>query len=456
MLTGRMPLGKFSLPSELNRDLPSEIDPVVLRCLATEPAGRPATVGQLLEEIDKLEELLRFQLLDELKGLRRGTSALFHRGSTSFKRHPILLVALGLLLLALAGVGGWLLFSQPESREATATAPADAKGATESPTAPVASAATEVAGSSPTAATDPSTTPAVAAPAPPPVASEPGASEPASANPAPSPTKPAAATPRPAEPAPAPAKPAPVRPGPDPALADLEVARGKYDARLYDQALADARAVIEKFAGSPAAIDAYFLVARSQEKLGRTNDALGTFVEIQSRFRGDAKVAEAAFQQARLVHAADPKRAADEARRLYGEMATAYPASPWSARALAARAEIERAQKLNVRDTVLGVSVPAALVTYRQLTQSFPGEASAEKAWWELGQMYEDLKKWELAAAAYSELAVSFPKTRYDAWYQAAEIYERRLKDAAKARQAYGMVPATSPRSRDAQKKLER
>ena len=63
-LTGRMPLGKFSLPSELNKDLPSEIDPVVLKCLATEPDKRYATVGQLLEDIDKLEELLRFQLLD--------------------------------------------------------------------------------------------------------------------------------------------------------------------------------------------------------------------------------------------------------------------------------------------------------------------------------------------------------------------------------------------------------
>ena len=103
MLTGRMPLGKFSLPSELNRDLPSEIDPIVLKCLATEPGDRPATVGQLLEQIDKLEELLRFQLLDELKGLRRGTSMLFQRGSTSFKRNRGLLLAGGLLLLALAG-----------------------------------------------------------------------------------------------------------------------------------------------------------------------------------------------------------------------------------------------------------------------------------------------------------------------------------------------------------------
>jgi TolA-binding protein len=412
-------------------------------------------VGQLLEEIDKLEELLRFQLLDELKGLRRGTSALFHRGSTSFKRNPGLLVALGLLLLALVGLGGWLLFTQPESGASTAATPAtppdDSKSATGSP--PARAATTNVASSS-TGATDPSTAPANAAPELPPAAKEPAAVEPASTAPAPTPKKPAAVATKPAEPAPATAKPAAAKPGPDPALADLDVARGKYDAKLYDQALADARSVIERFGGSPAAIDAYFLVARSQEKLGRTNDALGTFVEIQSRFRGDAKAAEAAFQQARLVHSADPKKGADEARRLYAEVAAAYPGSPWSARALAARAEIERAQKLNVRDPVLGVSVPAALVTYRELTRAFPGDAGSEKAWWELGQMYEDLKRWELAAAAYSELAVNFPKTRFDAWFQAAEIYDRRLKDSAKAKQAYGMVPSSSPRFKEAQKKL--
>ena len=102
-LTGRIPLGKFSLPSELNRELPSEIDPVVLKCLATEPGDRYATVGQLLDDIDKLENLLRFQLLDELKGLKRGTTMLFKKGSTSFQRNRWVLVLFGLLAVALGG-----------------------------------------------------------------------------------------------------------------------------------------------------------------------------------------------------------------------------------------------------------------------------------------------------------------------------------------------------------------
>ena len=36
------------------------------------------------------------------------------------------------------------------------------------------------------------------------------------------------------------------------------------------------------------------------------------------------------------------------------------------------------------------------------------------------------------------------------------ELYERRLKDPVKAREAYEKVPATSARYRDAQRKLSR
>ncbi len=151
-LTGRMPLGKFSLPSELNKDLPSEIDPVVLKCLATEPDNRYATVGLLLEDIDKLEEMMRFQLLDELKGLKRGTSMLFKKGSTSFQRNRGLLVLFGLLAVALVGVGAWMLLEPAEESPAAAGAPLDpaakpaAADASTAPTAPADSPAVASAG----------------------------------------------------------------------------------------------------------------------------------------------------------------------------------------------------------------------------------------------------------------------------------------------------------------------
>jgi len=468
-LTGRMPLGKFNLPSELNKDLPSEIDPVVLKCLATEPGDRYATVGQLLEDIDKLEGLMRFQLLDELKGLKRGTSMLFKKGSTSFQRNRGMLVLFGLLALALAGVGGWMLLNpavEPPVRSETPAKAAPPATATEPPAGPSVAAppVTESPANGTAIASPPGSVPVVAGPG---ATAAPATDSPTAPvtkpldapvkEPTAPPTKGSATSPSKgsAVPAASPAetKPKPGKPANDPAVADLEVARGKFDAKLFDQALTDARALVEKYPTSPVAIDGYYLIAKVLTSLQRGKEALGTYVEIQSRFRSDPRAAEAAFQQAKLVQAADSKKTTEEAKKLYGDCAANYPTSSWSARALAAKAEIERDQRASVRDAALGASVPAALVTYRELTGRFPAEPVVEKAWWELGQMYEDLKRWDLAAKSYEELGLHFPKTRFDAWFQAAEIYERRLKDTAKAKSAYGMVPATSPRYKDAQKK---
>jgi TolA-binding protein/predicted Ser/Thr protein kinase len=432
-LTGRIPLGKFSLPAELNRELPSEIDPIVLKCLATDPGKRFPSVGQLIEQVEKLEEMMRFQLLDELQGLKRGTSKLL--GSTSPLGSRGVMILFGLLAVALVGAGAWMLLH---------------------PAAPPASSAPPAA----TSAADPA-----AAPTPTPPAVESAATTPPAPALVVAPTAEVAekevakpkkelAPPPTNAPIAAETKPKPAKPAPDPAIAELEVARGKFDARLFDQALADAQALVATYPSSPVAIEGYFLIARSQVGLQRSKEALGTYVEIQSRFKNDPRAAEAAYQQAKLVQAGDSKKTTEEAKRLYADCAANYPASPWSARALAAKAEIEREQRATLRDPSLGTTVPAALATYRDLTARFAGEPVAEKAFWELGQMYEDLKRWDLATKAYEDLGRHFPKTRFDTWFQAAEIYERRLKDAAKAKSTYALVPTTSPRYKEAQKKI--
>lgn len=432
-LTGRIPLGKFSLPAELNRELPSEIDPIVLKCLATDPGKRFSTVGQLIEQVEKLEEMMRFQLLDELQGLKRGTSKLL--GSTSPLGSRGVMILFGLLAVALVGAGAWMLLhpaappasSAPPAEKSSPDRPADA-----TPTPPPVESATP-APPTPIASEDPKTG----------VAERETPAEPKKES-APAPVKASVA---------AESKPKPAKPTADPAVAELEVARGKFDARLLDQALTDAQALVATYPSSPVVIEGYFLIARSQLGLQRSKEALGTYVEIQSRFKNDPRAAEAAYQQAKLVQAGDSKKTTEEAKRLYADCAANYPTSPWSARALAAKAEIEREQRATLRDPTLATTVPAALATYRELTARFGGEPVAEKAWWELGKMYEDLKRWDLAANAYEELARHFPKTRLDAWFEAAEIYERRLKDAAKAKSTYALVPTTSPRYKEAQKK---
>ena len=63
------------------------------------------------------------------------------------------------------------------------------------------------------------------------------------------------------------------------------------------------------------------------------------------------------------------------------------------------------------------------------------------------------LKRYDLAAAAFNDLATRFPQTRYDAWWRAAETLDKRLKDKTAARAAYGRVPTTSPNYGTAQKR---
>ena len=67
-LTGRTPGGKFSLPSQLNSEAPPELDPIVMRCLATDLEGRYGSASELIGDIRDLEEHLRLGLAENLRG----------------------------------------------------------------------------------------------------------------------------------------------------------------------------------------------------------------------------------------------------------------------------------------------------------------------------------------------------------------------------------------------------
>ncbi len=110
---------------------------------------------------------------------------------------------------------------------------------------------------------------------------------------------------------------------------------------------------------------------------------------------------------------------------------------------------------MKVTDPQLGRPVPAALVSFRQLTERYSNAPVAELGYWKLASLYSDLKRFDLAADAYAQLGTQFPATRYDAWWEAAELYDKKVKDKSKARDAYGKVPSTSRHYRDAQKKAQ-
>jgi TolA-binding protein len=143
-----------------------------------------------------------------------------------------------------------------------------------------------------------------------------------------------------------------------------------------------------------------------------------------------------------------------ESRQLLAQVVSNYPHSSWAPRALMARAELEERERFYERDDELATSVPSALVTYRQIATQYAGAAMAETALWKLGRAYVDIKRYDLAAKTFADLAIRYPETRFDAWFAAAELYDKRLNDEANARGAYARVPSSSPRFRDAQKRL--
>jgi serine/threonine protein kinase len=98
MLTGRAPGERFALPSQLNSELPSEADVLVLKCLARNPTERYASAIDLLNDLARFEEATRLRLMTELRGIARAGS----RGRN--------LVILGIVaLLAVAAIVFFLL-----------------------------------------------------------------------------------------------------------------------------------------------------------------------------------------------------------------------------------------------------------------------------------------------------------------------------------------------------------
>ncbi|MCL4849323.1 MAG: protein kinase [Acidobacteria bacterium] len=268
------------------------------------------------------------------------------------------------------------------------------------------------------------------------------------------------------DPAPAPAataeSPEPVAALASPPSTDAEiatvvrVASAKADTRLYDQALGDLRDVISRYPGNPALGEAYFLVGDVLDKQNQPQEATAAFVDFVERFGAHPRVSEARYRMARLLMTMDRGRRELDARAVLGEVATADPGGAWTVRALEAKAAIEERRKLREQDALLGVEVPAALVTYRELAHRAAGTPNALVAYRKLADLYEELRRYDLAASALTALATQSTSGADEIWFRLGELYDRRLKDPANARDAYLQVPNSSRRYRDAQQRAER
>jgi TolA-binding protein len=232
----------------------------------------------------------------------------------------------------------------------------------------------------------------------------------------------------------------------------LQLARAKFDASLYDQALTDLKAIVSENPSGPNAPAAYLLIGAVYERQNRPDDASATYVELRSRYPASAVAPEATFRLAdNILRSKRPDRDR-AARELLNEVVTQHPATPWAPRALAKLGSIEEHLKLRTIDAELGMSVPAALISYRTLLQKYPAEID-EPTLEKLAEMYEDVKRFELAARALDHLVARFPDNSHDAAWRAAELYEKKVKNMELARAAYLRVPPTSKRFKDAQKR---
>ncbi|HEV3216841.1 MAG TPA: protein kinase [Vicinamibacterales bacterium] len=246
------------------------------------------------------------------------------------------------------------------------------------------------------------------------------------------------------------AKPAPARNSGD---RELKLARSEMALKLYDQALVTLRALIAKPDVSGIATEAYFLIASIQKTQGKVEDAMATYLEISHRYRGQPQGAEALFNLGQVTLQSKRRGKETDATQAFNDVATEYPKSPWTVRALMAKAELEEQRESVAYDAVVRGAVPSALVTYRRVATEYVRYPESETALWKLGQLYEHVKRYDLAAGTFRDLAVRYPKTQHDAWFRAAELYDHRLRDSGAAGAAYKQVPPSSSHFEEARKR---
>ncbi len=268
---------------------------------------------------------------------------------------------------------------------------------------------------------------------------------------APAIVKPAA---KPAAPAPAPA---PVVSREAEATQRLEVAHAKIANNLNDQALTDLRQIIVDYPGSRAGAEASLMAAELHEKGGRIDDAMAALVEFESRFAGDRRAADSKLRRSTMLGRMRQPRAQMQSRELLADVAREFPGTPQANAALNTKLKIENDRKdLRELDPVLKIEVPAVMVTLRTVIEQFPDSPQSMAARNRLATMLAGMNRHVDSAEVLEDLGARFPGNPMEVWFRLGEIYERRLNDPVKAKDAYAKVPPGSARYAEAQRRLSR
>jgi serine/threonine protein kinase len=407
-------------PRVLNPDVPLEIDRIITKALEKNPALRYQTASDLRSDLQRLKR-------DRDRASSAQPQAVRRAPLLKSMRSPFGLRTAAVVGISIAAGTVWLAFSAVKARSGS-TASGDAT-------------------KEPVRVADVELRPVIERPKP--VAapvferSTPAAPERPGA---PSPPRDAVVASRPAPPA-------ANDPPPSPAADQFQIARQQIDLKLYDQAIDGLRKVAQ---GShrEKAIDASFLLASVHRTRGDMANAMSTYIEIANRFPEDPRAAEALMGLAESTLTSKSRDKEQDARRTLTELVEKYPESPWAPRALLIRGDLEARQGTYQRDEILGGSVLTAAVTYREVAARYASSEAAAAAMNKLARIYADTKRFEIAAATFQKLAVRDADDRFDAWFAAGEIYEKRLKDSARARAAYGHVLPSSLHYAEARKRI--
>jgi serine/threonine protein kinase/outer membrane protein assembly factor BamD (BamD/ComL family) len=235
----------------------------------------------------------------------------------------------------------------------------------------------------------------------------------------------------------------------------LDIAQAKIANNLLEPALVDLRQIVMEYPTTRAAADAAFLAASLLEKLDRLDDAMAAHIEFNKRFNTDKRAADSRLRLAELTNRSRHPNRELAAREMLNAIVRDYPRTPQALSALQQKIRFESGRRqLREFDAVVNLEVPAVVTSLRTLTEQFPKHPGSMNALNRLAEMYLDLDQHALAAQALNDLGTRFPANPYDAWFRLGELYERRLKDPVRARDAYARVPPKSPKYRDAQRKL--
>jgi len=234
---------------------------------------------------------------------------------------------------------------------------------------------------------------------------------------------------------------------------ELDIVRKKAEVGLYEQALQTLRPLLSRYSGDPEIAVAYLLMGDIQEAHNSYEDAMATYVETADRF-GHEHGAQALYRFANVALKSNQRDKELKARDALGQIASRYPESEWAPLGLLLKAEIEERRRLHELDAALGTSVPSSLVTYRRVVETYPTVGGSITAHKKLAELYQDVRRYDLAAQVLVDLATRYPDPSGEAWYRAGELYRRRLRDPKLARDAYTRVPKGSRYFNDAQERL--